>query len=124
MSAPELTLFSPDGSGGRLISFEFNGVRVSIHPRGVEQNEAALALAKKLSGAAAPNRLLRPTVARFDGNGKIWLLNTREKGWSAFGFVFDSWDRLLREWDVKVTGHGADEFGEWWAVENQARGEK
>jgi hypothetical protein len=51
-------------------------------------------------------------------DGKVWVLGSREKGFGAFGYWFDSWDQLFRTFDVVVTGHGVDEHGPWWSAEN------
>lgn len=50
-------------------------------------------------------------------NGTLWMLGNREKGWSSWGLMFDSWDDLFRRYNVKITEHGTDEHGQWWAVE-------
>lgn len=74
-----------------------------------------------------PLRFLGPCVARFDPAGKgIWLLSKRDKGWSSSGFLYSSWDEIFRRFDAHVTGHGADEAGEYWILVNreQAKGAK
>jgi hypothetical protein len=78
-------------------------------------------LARSALPPPAPARLaFGPGYVRFTDNGEIWLLGSREKGWSAFGFRFASWDELFRRWDGRVTEHGTDEHGAWWKVESPA----
>ena len=64
-----------------------------------------------------PARMLGPGCVRFDSQGKLWLLNKRETGWSSFGVVLDGWDDLFRRYAVRITAHGADEHGMWWTAE-------
>lgn len=63
-----------------------------------------------------PSRLLGRGYVRF-ADGKPMLLNRRDRGFGEFGFTLDSWDQLFREFDVRITEHGVDEHGPWWAAE-------
>lgn len=82
---------------------------------------AELAKARALVPPEKPVRLLGTGYVRLAG-GKVWLLGSREKGFGAFGYSFDSWDQLFRDFNVQITGHGEDEHGPWWSVENFKRG--
>ena len=64
-----------------------------------------------------PARLLGPARARFDERGRLWLLDPA-KGWAGMGFMLDGWDDLFRNYAVRITHHGADAEGPFWAVEN------
>jgi len=63
-----------------------------------------------------PARMLGTGYVRF-ADGKPVLLNRRERGFGEFGFTCESWDQLFREFDVRITDHGVDEHGPWWAAE-------
>jgi len=65
-----------------------------------------------------PTRLLGTGYIRTTPSGEIWLLGSREKGWGAFGYGFDSWDTLFRAFDVRIVEVGTDEHGPWWRAEN------
>lgn len=65
-----------------------------------------------------PVRLLGVGTVRFDDKGRLYLMNKRESGWGSFALWIDGWDDLFRRYNVKVTGHGVDEAGAWWSVEN------
>lgn len=65
---------------------------------------------------AVKRRLFGEGTVRFDEYGKLWLMDKREQGWGSFGLHFDSWDELFRQFDVRVTRHGSDDAGPWWAV--------
>ena len=68
----------------------------------------------------APLRFFGPCTARFDPAGKgVWLMNKRESGWSSGGFLCPSWDEVFRRFDAHVTGHGADDAGEYWILSNR-----
>ena len=77
-------------------------------------------LARAKIPPARPARLLDVGTVRFDESGRLWLMNKREGGWSSFGVCLDDWDNLFRQYNVKVTGHGTDATGPWWAVESIA----
>ena len=64
-----------------------------------------------------PARLFGPGMARFDSQGALWLLDP-VKQWSGMGVRCAGWDDLFRCYAVRVTGHGFDEHGPWWTVEN------
>jgi len=63
-------------------------------------------------------RIMSTGCVRFDERGGLWLLSRRETGWAAFGVWVSDWDNLFRRYNVRVTEHGTDETGPWWAVEN------
>lgn len=65
-----------------------------------------------------PARLFGHGFVRFDSAGQIWILSRREDGWASFGVMCDGWDDVFRRYDVKVTSHGVDKDGPWWAVES------
>lgn len=69
---------------------------------------------------ARPTRVLGTGYVRF-ADGKVWLLNNRERGFGEFGFEFASWDAMFRAFDVQITGHGVDEHGPWWSAENMPK---
>lgn len=75
-----------------------------------------LAEAKRQIPPKTPARLLGTGYVRF-ADGKPVLLNRRERGFGEFGFTCESWDQLFREFDVRITAHGVDEHGPWWAAE-------
>jgi len=79
---------------------------------------AQLAVAKTKIAPARGAQLFGTGYVRFTSTGELWCLGKRETGWSAFGFRFNDWDELFRRFNVRVTGHGTDEHGEWWSVEN------
>ncbi len=70
---------------------------------------------------ASPVRLLGVGTVRFDENGRMWLMNKRETGWSSFAVPVADWDDLFRRYNVRVTSHGVDAAGAWWSVENCAK---
>jgi len=84
---------------------------------------AITALQRELIAARAkippkqPTRLLGPARARFDERGRLWLLDPA-KGWAGTGYMLDGWDELFRRFAVRITHHGADAEGPFWAVEN------
>ena len=92
--------------------------------RALDADERAEVAAREKAAMAAkvpptrPARVLAAGYVRFDERGGIWLMGKRETGWSAFGVRCDSWDDLFRRYDVRVTGHGTDDTGLWWRVEN------
>lgn len=134
-----VTVYGASPSRGRAAGFAAHGVRVLVTPDGPEQNEAAFETACRMSRAAVeverltgevehwkgrvrvqdapPTRIMGTGYVRHDGT-HVWLLSRRERGFGAFGFRLDSWDELFRHWGVRVTGHGEDEHGPWWSVEN------
>lgn len=65
-----------------------------------------------------PARIMATGCVRFDERGGLWLLSKRETGWAAFGVWVSDWDNLFRRYNVRVTDHGTDATGPWWAVEN------
>lgn len=87
--------------------------------------ERAEAVAKQLVGLlqrgdeeklAPKTRLLGEGCIREDstaGNG-LWLLNSAEKGWSAFGVRLDGWHELVSTYDVWIGEPRTDEHGQWW----------
>lgn len=80
--------------------------------------ETALAEMRATLPPKSPARLLGRGHVRFDSDGTLWLMNKLESGWSSFGLRFSSWDEVFRRFNVRVVGHGEDEDGPWWAVEN------
>lgn len=90
------------------------------------QRSENAALHKRLAQALSqippkkPARLLGTGYVRF-ADGKPVLLNRRERGFGEFGVTCDSWDQLFREFDVRITAHGVDEHGPWWAAEPGAK---
>ena len=98
-------------------------MRAEVHRLNIE-----LATAKSNVPPAVPARLMGPACIRFDSNGALWMLNRKtdnegrplpSKGFGEFGFRFDGgWDELFRNFNVRVTEHGADVHGPFWIVEN------
>lgn len=89
--------------------------RADLH----RQCEALRARVSKLEAQVPPERpaqLFGLGCVRFC-RGELWLLNGREKGFARSGFLLASWDELFRRFNVRVTDHGTDEHGPWWAVE-------
>lgn len=84
----------------------------------LERQEAETRSARARLPPARPARLFGPGFVRFDSAGQIWILSRREDGWASFGVMCDGWDDLFRRYDVKVTSHGVDKDGPWWAVES------
>ena len=135
-------MFCAAPNGTRISSFSLGDITVNVIPAFAEQNEAAFSAACRLESApgiiaalrdelaqavkrvqiqsAKPARLIGTGYIRFTEKGTMWLLSDRKNGWAAFGVICDSWDDLFRNYDVRVTGHGTDEFGLWWSVENFA----
>lgn len=99
---------------------------ISVWRRACDERDATIArLERELADLRArhpktPARIMATGCVRFDGPGKLWLLSKRETGWSAFGIPCADWDELFRRFNVRVTAHGTDEHGPWWAVENAA----
>lgn len=80
-----------------------------------KDRELRLAAEAKVA-PAEPTKLLGVGCVRFDDKGRLYLLASREKGWSAFALWLDGWDDLFRRYNVRVTAHGTDECGAWWEV--------
>lgn len=78
--------------------------------------EMALAEARAQIPPATRTRIMGEGCIREDGHvpGRLWLLSSAERGWSAFGFYFDSWDALFRAWDLEVGAPQQDALGQWW----------
>lgn len=125
MSAPEVVTYGmSSGSSGRASAFDLDGMRVLVSG---DDTKKIRALAEELAASretlaavdkgTADVRLLGVGCVRFQGSD-LWLLNGRERGFAHFGFRLRSWDELFRRWNVRVTEHGADEHGAWWAVES------
>jgi len=144
-----VTTFMASGDGSRMSAFDVDGMRVTVTPDcGGENNEAAFELACRLSRHKEvvdqlesalrslaedrddwkarvraqdkpPAKLLGVGYVRFL-DGAIWLLNRRDRGFGEFGVRVDSWDELFRHYDCRVTEHGEDDHGQWWAVESTA----
>jgi len=112
---PDITEFMPDANGSRRRQIKIDGITVHIEPH--EDDAAAKRLALRLIGADK-QRIFSPGYVRIRSK-RVWLLGSREKGWSAFGYPFDGWDPLFRSFDVIVTEVGSDEHGPWWKVENR-----
>lgn len=141
LAVPEITTFALQGNGTHARGFALDGARVLVNG---ESDAAIAAITTELAGARQrcaelqaevnrviklntemaeaippkrPAQLLGDGVVRFDPvTGQPWLLNTREKGWSAWGVVCADWDDLFRRFNVRVTGHGVDAHGAWWQV--------
>lgn len=140
-AARPITAFAQKGDGRRNRSFEIDGCTVLVTPGNATDEEAAavterladldeqLLLARAAyTGANAalgvalsqippkrPARMLGPGCVRFL-NGRLFLLNRRERGFGEFGVECDGWDDLFRRFDLKVTTHGEDKHGAWWEV--------
>lgn len=112
--------FGAGPNQGRACSFRVDELEVLVRPHDCDQNDRALELANEILEFVKPRpiRLIGVGCVRFDEKGRIWCLSNREKGWSAFGYQFDSWDELFRRFDVRVTSHGVDDLGPWWGVES------
>lgn len=129
----------PGGSRRRAV--EIDGITVMVEPHDDDEaarrladelsnyRETAAALMTELAAAKKPvvarkMRLMGPAHVRMSprGDGRIFMLNKREgkpsRGFGEFGFEFDGWDSLFRTWNVVVIGHGTDEHGEFWEVDN------
>lgn len=94
---------------------QFTG-RLADAPRLVTELTVKLREAKQQIPPTRPARMLGAGCVRWDAD-KLWLLNTQEKGWSAFGIQLDSWDQLFRTYAVRVIGAGQDEHGPFALVE-------
>lgn len=114
------------GSGGDLTEEAFNFACELARARSVlatEQDRSAqlmvdLAAAKAKIPPKRGASLMGRGYVRFDSTGGLWALHNRERGFGEFGFRFEGWDELFRASNVRVTEHGTDEHGAWWAVEN------
>ena len=61
--------------------------------------------------------LFQPTVIRNDG--EYWhLMNHEEKGWDSFSYAYKSLPALFSLWNIVITGHGKDQGGFFYRVEN------
>jgi hypothetical protein len=87
----------------------------------LRQQEEETRLARAKVPPAQPMRLLDVGTVRFDESGRLWVMNKRESGWASFGICLDDWDNLFRQFNVKVTGHGVDGNGPWWAIESMSK---
>jgi hypothetical protein len=65
-------------------------------------------------------RIFDGGCVRQDPNGVVWLLNTVEKGWSAYGYRFDGWHELLAKFDLVVGAPKTDRHGLYWPASPQA----
>lgn len=83
----------------------------------ITQLEAEVAKLRALVPPKQPTRLFGPAMARFDAAGALWLIDP-VKQWRGMGVRCAGWDDLFRCYAVRVTGHGSDESGPWWTVEN------
>ena len=83
----------------------------------ITQLEAEVAKLRALVPPKQPARLFGPAMARFDAVGSLWLIDP-VKQWRGMGVRCAGWDDLFRCYAVRVTGHGSDESGPWWTVEN------
>lgn len=136
-----ITVFAQQSDGRRNRSFEDNGCVVLVTPHNATDEEAAaiterladlderLKLAQAMyTGANAalgealsqippkrPARMLGDGCVRFL-DGRLFLLNRRERGFGEFGVECDDWDDLFRRFNVKITEHGTDEHGAWWTA--------
>lgn len=79
--------------------------------------EAEVARLRALVPPKQAAHLFGPGMVRFDEAGVLWLLDP-VKQWRGMGVRCAGWDDLFRCYAVRVTGHGADERGPWWTVEN------
>lgn len=95
-----------------------DALRCALKHAESERDGAVAKLAEVTRPTRPPARLFGVAFARFAGDGSIWLLSDRERGWGASGFRFTSWDDVFREFDVVVTGHGVDATSPWWSLEN------
>lgn len=131
----ELVAFAESPNGGRRRSFSVGDFTVVVEPH--ERDEKQRAFTEELASALPelakarakirdleqhiqpknPVRLLGPGFVRWDGQGQMWLLNNRERGFGEWGVMLDDWDELFRRYSVRVTGAGADEHGSWVQVE-------
>jgi len=102
------------GSAVRLAS---DAAELALMRDRVASLEAEVAAARAKIPPKKPIRLFGPGRVRFDQRGRLWLLDPA-KGWSGTGFMLDGWDDLFRRFAVRVTHHGADADGPFWAVEN------
>lgn len=137
---PEITQYMANGDGRRNAGYATDDGRFSVLvvPRDADDNEAAFGLATHLAVVdgevktlrttvddlrgkiveqkAEPSRLMGDGCVRFTSTGELWLLGSREKGFTSFGFRFGSWDELFRRYNVRITGHGTDGHGEYWTA--------
>jgi len=102
--------------GGDAIAAPYRASLAALEER-YSALEAACKRLKALVPPPRPAKMLGAGTIRFDERGNVWLLSNRERGWSAWGIAFESWDELFRRWDVRITAHGVDSTGEWWTAE-------
>lgn len=131
--AAKISAYMPNANGSRRRSLEVDGVQVFVEPH--EDDARSLAVAEFLRDAPAVVDSLRAEVQRLRAlvppaepvrlghggcvrfrDGKLWLLNRREDGWSSFGVQLRGWDDLFRRFNAIVTEHGSDAFGPFWVV--------
>jgi hypothetical protein len=122
--------YALNGSGSRRRSFMVDGITVYVEPHDDDDARAAN-VAKRLSTALhdvetlqcrvlrltaelppkRPVQLLGRGYVRADTDGRLWLLNRRERGFGEWGVSLDDWDDLFRRYNVRVTEVAADEHG-------------
>ena len=68
-------------------------------------------------------RLLQPTVVRVR-DGKVYLMNRRDRGWAERSIEFPNWGGLFTDWDLEILGYGMDEAGMFIHVSSPAPSEQ
>jgi hypothetical protein len=84
----------------------------------------ALDLCDEVDRLRAELAKVKPTPENLLGEGGcirqredgVYLCNQTEKGWAAFAFRFDSWDELLRRFNLVIGSPVQDEWGTYWPV--------
>lgn len=117
MTTLGITRFAPkpDGTRNCMVHGWQDGTTILVS--GERSEQVARDLVERLSPRRPGARLLGPGCLRFDAHGKLWLLGKRERGWAAFGVCVRDWDTAFRRFDMRITGHGTDETGEFWTAE-------
>lgn len=134
-----VTLFGVNSSGGAHRGVEVDGVHVLVQCNGADEQDAVDSVARRigslrateaaldkarrerddlrfkvahLSGEDRVPSLFGDAFVRVDGQGAVWLLGDRAKGWAAYGLRFASWEELAHERpDVRPCGCGHDDHG-------------
>jgi hypothetical protein len=140
-AARPITAFAQKADGRRNRGFEIDGCTVLVTPGNASDEEAAAVTARladldeqlKLAQALftgtnaafgealakippkRPARMLGDGCVRFL-DGRLFLLNRRERGFGEFGVECDDWDDLFRRFNVKITEYGTDQHGAWWTA--------